>query len=119
MRNFSVEFFREDDGTKPVGQFIRSLPTKLKAKVVGDLNILEEYGISAREPLSKFLEDGIFELRSKVGSNIVRILYFFDDEKIIIATNGFVKKQRKTPASEIELAKKRREKYFARKGGKS
>jgi len=44
MPVFSVDFFKEDDGTKPVGIFIRSLETKMKAKVVADLHLLEECG---------------------------------------------------------------------------
>ena len=39
----------------------------------------------------------------------------FDKDKIIIATNGFVKKKQKTPRSEIELAKHRRADYHSRK----
>ena len=115
MSNFTVDFYREDDGSKPVGQFIRALPLKMKAKIIGDLHLLEEYGNMARQPLSKHLEDGIFELRSKAGTDIVRILYFFDGDRIIIATNGFVKKQQKTPRSEIELAKKRRIYHLSKK----
>lgn len=115
MDLFTVDFYREKDGTKPVGQFIKSLPVQMKAKVIGDLHLLEEYGNLAREPLSKHLEDGIFELRSKTGTEIIRILYFFEENRIIIATNGFVKKQQKTPKSEIELAKRRRKDHFLRK----
>lgn len=48
-------------------------------------------------------------------TDIVRVLYFFDKDRIIIATNGFVKKQQKTPRSEIELAKDRRSDYHRRK----
>lgn len=113
--SFSVNFFKETDGTKPLGEFVKSLEIMMKAKVVACLHLLEEYGNLAREPLSKELDDGIFELRVIEGSNIVRILYFFDKEKIIIATNGFVKKQKKTPLSEIDLAKRRRTDYFMRK----
>lgn len=69
----------------------------------------------AREPLSKELEDGIFELRTIQGNEIVRVLYFFDKNRLIIVTNGFVKKKQKTPRSEIELAKNRRREYYARK----
>ncbi len=112
---FVVDFFREADGTKPVAQFIRTLPVKLKAKVVADLHLLEEYGNKAREPLSKSLGDGIFEIRSQAGNDIVRVLYFFDEGKLIIVTNGFVKKQDKTPANEIELAKARRTIYYLQK----
>ena len=115
MEKFTVDFYREDDGSKPVGQFIRSLPLPMKAKVIGDLHLPEGYGNLACEPLSKHLEDGIFELRSKTGTDIVRILYFFEENRIIIATNGFVKKQSNTPKSEIELAKTRRKNYFLRK----
>ena len=115
MSFFSGDFYKEDDGIKPVGIFIKSLSVKMKAKVVADLHLLEEYGNMTREPLSRHLDDGIFEVRSKVGSDIVRILYFFDGDRIIIATNGFVKKQQKTPKSEIELAKRRRAIHMARK----
>ena len=45
-----------------------------------------------REPYSKHLDDGIFELRCKFGSDITRVLYFFYYEGKIILTNGFVKK---------------------------
>ena len=115
MDKFRVDFYREEDGTKPVGDFIRSLEVKMKAKVVANMHLLEEYGNMAREPLSKELEDGIFELRTIENDNIVRILYFFDKDRIVIATNGFVKKRQKTPRSEIDLAKRRRSDYHRRK----
>ena len=115
MKNFVIDFYKNENGTKPVGQFIRTLDIKMKAKVVANMHLLEEYGNMAREPLSKELEDGIFELRIIQGDNIVRILYFFDNNRIIIATNGLVKKKQKTPRNEIELAKKRRANYYQRK----
>ncbi len=62
-------------------------------------------------PHSKFLEDGIFELRVKSPDGIVRILYFFYDGKNIILTNGFVKKTQKTPREEIQKAKKYKQNY--------
>ena len=34
MEKFKVDFYKKEDGTKPVGQFIRSLDIKMKAKVV-------------------------------------------------------------------------------------
>lgn len=83
------------NGSKPLSEFIKSLNIKMKAKVVANLHLLEEYGNLAREPLSKPLGDGIFEVRTVEGNDIVRILYFFDEEKIIIATNGFEKINKK------------------------
>lgn len=60
------------------------------------------------------MEDGIFELRGKVGSDISRVLYFFYYDGKIILTNGFVKKTQKTPKAEIERAKLFREDYKER-----
>ena len=115
MTNFKVDFYKRADGSKPAGEFIKILDLKMKAKVVANLHLLEEYGNLAREPLSKELEDGIFELRAIEGNNIVRILYFFDEKRVIIATNGLVKKKQKTPRGEIDLAKQRRVDYHQRK----
>lgn len=59
------------------------------------IELLQEKGNQLREPYSKHLDDGIFELRCKVGSNITRVLYFFYYKGQIILTNGFVKKNSK------------------------
>ncbi len=67
-----------------------------------------------REPYSKHLEDGIFELRGKVGSDISRVLYFFYHNGVIILTSGFIKKTRKTPKEEIQKAKRYRKDYLER-----
>ena len=60
------------------------------------------------------MEDGIFELRCKLGSNITRALYFFYVGQRIVVTNGFVKKTQKTPPGEIKLAKDRRKDWIER-----
>ena len=48
----------------------------MRAKVLGIINVLEEKGNRLREPYSKHLDDGIFEIRGKVGTDITRVLYF-------------------------------------------
>ena len=75
---------------------------------------LETFGNQLREPHSKPLEDGIYEIRAKVASDITRVLYFFVVNKKIILTNGFVKKTQKTPDNEIALAQKYRKDYLER-----
>ncbi|NBH60774.1 type II toxin-antitoxin system RelE/ParE family toxin [Anaerotruncus sp. 80] len=111
---FQVQFFEKENGDCPVENFILSLDTKMQAKIVGLLEILQENGNSLREPYSKHLSEGIFELRCKVGSNAARVLYFFYFEERIILTNGFIKKTQKTPDKEIKLAKQRRQAFIER-----
>ena len=112
---FTVEFYEKENGEIPVINFIDSLEPKMGAKVLSLIEILEEKGNQLRLPYSECLEDGIFELRCKFGSDITRTLYFFYEGANIILTNGFVKKTQKTPVQEIKLAKLRREDYLSRK----
>ena len=112
---FDVEFYEKSDGTYPAEEFILSQDVKMQAKLFRLLELLELKGSELREPYSKSLVDGIFEIRAIQGNNITRVLYFFVVGKKIILTNGFVKKTQKTPDREIELAKKYRADYENRK----
>ena len=114
MEYFELTFYEKRDGSLPVVEFLDSLPKKMRAKALREMDILKEYGNELREPYTKYLEDGIFELRIKLGSDISRILYFFYDGRNIVLTNGFIKKTWKTPRGEIEKAKMYRKDYFHR-----
>jgi phage-related protein len=111
---FDANFYDKPDGTKPAKDFIFDLPLKMRAKILRAIAMLEDNGTDLREPHSKHLDDGIFELRAKVGSNITRVLYFFMIGRQIILTHGFVKKTDKTPPSEISRAKQYRHEYLSR-----
>jgi phage-related protein len=114
MEKFKLIAYEKENGEVPVEDFLDSLNPKMRAKVYGLLSILQEKGNMLREPYSKHLDDGIFELRCKFGSDITRVLYFFYYEGKIVLTNGFVKKTQKIPREEIQLAKDRRKDFLER-----
>ena len=114
MSEYEIVFYMNDKGEKPVVEFLDSLDDKMRAKMLLSIRIIKENGPMIRLPYSEELEDGIFELRAKSGTNISRILYFFVVGKKIVLTNGFIKKTQKTPKKEIEKAKKFRAEYFSR-----
>ena len=116
MAEFEVEFYETTDGDKPAKDFLISLDNKMRAKMASMISLLQENGYNLREPYSKHLSEGIFELRAKVGSDIPRVMYFFYIDRRVILTNGFVKKTKKTPLKELEKAKKYRQDYLRRKG---
>lgn len=109
---FTIAFYEKSDGTRPAEEFLYSLESKMQAKMLRTIQLLGELGFDMREPFSKPLGDGIFELRAQVGNNISRVLYFFIVGQRVVLTNGFIKKTQKTPAKEIELAKKYRADYL-------
>ena len=115
MAKYEVIFYDKSDGTEPAKDFILSVDKKMRAKILKTIVMLQNNGTELRMPYSEHLEDGIFEIRAKVGSDISRVLYFFVIGHRIILTNGFIKKTKKTPSKEIRLAKKYRENYLLRR----
>ena len=113
---YEIILYDTEDGKCPMQELLDSLEPKLLAKTLRSIDLLEKNGPLLREPYSKSLEDGIFELRTKQGSNITRVLYFFFIGKKVILTNGFVKKSQKTSKAEKELAKKYKADYERRYG---
>lgn len=120
MNDFEFEavFYDLPNGHKPAKDFLKDLDVKMRTKMMRAISMLEFGGTELREPYSKHLDDGIFELRAKVGSNISRVLYFFFSGRRVILTHGFIKKADKTPPAEITRAKKYRSEYLGREGDK-
>lgn len=116
MPNFEIKFYESGNGEMPAKDFILSLDVKMRAKILRCIDVLRDSGNDLREPYTKSLGNGIFELRAKQGNNVSRVLYFFVVGRKIILTNGFIKKTPKTPKREIDLAEKYRKDYLERDG---
>ena len=114
MQEFEIFFYDKPDGGEPVKEFLSSVDTKMRARILRMIGLLAQNGTALRMPYSEHLVDGIFELRIKSGSDISRVLYFFVIGRRIVLTNGFIKKTAKTPKGEIETAKKYRDEYLSR-----
>jgi phage-related protein len=56
--------------------------------------------------------DGLWEIRSQIGSNIFRVFCCFDEGNLIILLSGFQKKTQKTPQNEIKKAELLKKEYF-------
>ena len=115
MNQYKTIFYETIDGNMPAKDFLCSLKYDMRAKMIRMLELLQKNGPALRLPYSEELEDGIFELRAKFGSDISRLLFFYDEGKVVLLTNGFVKKSQKTPYNAIQLAKKFRDDYFTRR----
>ena len=104
MQMWEVEYYETENGKKPAYDFVNDLPLKMRAKAFKEMEILEEFGTNITMPYSKPMQNGVYELRIQVASDISRIFYFFFTGKKIILTNGFIKKSQKTPALELNRA---------------
>jgi len=64
-------------GSVPAREFLSGLDKKMRAKLFRAITLLQADGNELREPDSKHLSEGIFELRAKIGSDISRVLCFW------------------------------------------
>src|SRR5580704_730450 len=112
---FTVEFYETDAGKRPVQEFLLKLkaidPDDFAAVAAG----LEKlrYRQYHREPLSKALGDGLFELRH-VGKLNTRVLWFFRKGRRIIAVHGIRNKGQAIPPRDLQTALARMKDWRAR-----
>ena len=111
-----IRFYTLPSGGCPVEDYLDCLDARARDKTLRSIMLLREYGALLREPDSKHLEYGIFELRTAVGGYAGRMLYFFRDGGTAVLTHGFAKRGRKTPRREIERAKRYRSDDLGREG---
>jgi len=83
--------------------FIDSLYANEFAKVIRAIELLEEFENNLGMPHSKYLENGILELRIR-GKREIRILYCFHKNSAFLL-HAFIKKTQKTPEKELITAR--------------
>jgi phage-related protein len=82
---------------------LMALPAQIRAKMVRLLQKLESDPRQLREPDTKPLGDGLFEIRT-MGSDIARGLWVYQSGQRIFLLRIFIKKTNKTPAGEMAQA---------------
>ncbi|HEY6874669.1 MAG TPA: type II toxin-antitoxin system RelE/ParE family toxin [Geobacteraceae bacterium] len=114
--DFIVEFYETVAGSCPVRDFLDELkvtdPDDFAAVLAGLAKLRNR--LYHREPLSKSLGDGLFELRH-VGKLNTRVLWFFVKNRRIVAVHGIRNKGQAIPARDMEIARERKLDWQRRK----
>ena len=112
---FKVEFYETASGKCPVKDFLEELRRSdlddFTAVVAGLAKLRNRQYL--RPPLSKALDEGLYELRH-VGKLNTRVLYFFMRGRRIIAVHGIRNKAMKIPTKDFNLATERMRDWLAR-----
>jgi phage-related protein len=63
-------------------------------------------------PVCRPLGGGVYEVRTSLAQNrIARVLFYIDKRGRMVLLHGFIKKTRKTPETDLELAKSNKDKH--------
>ena len=104
-----IYYFVDEEGCKPVEDFIDSLTDKEQAKVYAYIAELKSQGNNLRRPKADYLRDGIYDLRPKDN----RIFYFFYLRDRAVLVHAIKKHVQRIPEHDLKLCIKRRVKIEA------
>jgi phage-related protein len=104
-----VYYFKDEDGCRPVKDFIDSLAEKEQAKVYAYIAELINQGNNLRRPMADYLIDGIYELRPRDN----RIFYFFYLRDRAVLLHAIKKHVKRIPENDLKVCMKRRLKIDA------
>ena len=97
-------------------EFLNSIPAKDRAKIYFNLAKIQQ-GFRDNDLFKKLTGTDIWEIRTLFNSTCYRLFAFWDseEESLIVATHGIIKKTQKTPAKEITKAEDIRRIYYDEK----
>jgi phage-related protein len=101
-----VRFYKSPAGREPVLEWLRNLNKEDRRDIGLDL-MRVQFGWPIGMPLVRSLKDGLWEVRSALPSQRTARLILCFHEEVLVVLHGFIKKTRKTPMEDIEIAKRR------------
>jgi len=100
--NWKVTFYN----TKVESETL-DFPSGILANFLHIAEMMETLGPNLGRPYVGSLGSGLYEIRAKGKEGIGRSLYCTITGKEVVILNSFIKKTKKTPKKELDLARKR------------
>jgi phage-related protein len=100
-------FYRSVTGHEPVREWLKEMDRADRLEIWADLQRVQ-FRWPVGMPLCRALGRGLWEVRtSLVSATIARVFICFHGEEIY-ALHGFIKKTRKTPKEDLDIARRRK-----------
>jgi phage-related protein len=106
-KRIPAQFYRTPQGGEPLREWLKGLDPAARRTIGFDLKDVE-FGWPVGMPLCRALGRGLWEVRSGLPDGRIARVIFCVHEGRMVLLHGFIKKTRKTPPQEIELALRRK-----------
>jgi len=94
-----------------VREWLKSLPAVERRLIGADVKTVE-FGWPIGMPVCRSLGKGLYEVRTNLpGNRIARVLFYIDKRSRMVLLHGFIKKTRRTPDEDLELARSNKSKH--------
>lgn len=110
-KKLEVVFFKNDRGTMPVKVWLKKLSKESK-KLIGEDIKKVQFGWPLGMPVVRHVDTKLWEIRSDLNDRTTARIFFTLYENNMVLLHGIIKKTRKTPKKDLDMAKKRRDKFL-------
>ena len=101
----TVRFFRESTGSEPVRDWLKRLPVEEMREIGSDIKTVQ-FGWPIGMPVVDHIDGDMWEVRTRLSTRIARVLFVLEGN-VMVLLHGFIKKERKTPKDDLDIAKQR------------
>lgn len=108
QKRIRAVFYKSETGAEPVRDWLKRLDKRDRLRIGADIKTVE-FGWPIGMPACAPMKHGLFEVRTDLDNRTARVLFCISHGKMVLL-NGFIKKARKTPQPELDLALKRKRK---------
>ena len=102
-----IVFFEDRDGNAPVLKWLDALPDEVRGKLLAAISKLQQHGPTLPFPYSSQIEGKMRELRTQLGKDKYRVLYFFDENRAAVLLHGFQKNTAAVEGSDKRIGRSR------------
>lgn len=111
---YEIEYYVEN-AKSPVVEFLNKLNSKEQAKILREIDLLQDFGLFLGSPHIKKLEgqyNKLWELRIKQSTNDFRVFFFSFNQGKFVLLHGIRKTTDTTPKNALEVSLKRLNNYL-------
>ena len=111
MKRVPAIFYRTEVGNEPVRDWLKAMDAVDRRRIGEDIKTVE-FGWPIGMPVCRPMGAGLHEVRTELsGNRIARVFFYVDRLQRMVLLHGIVKKTRKTPESDLTLARSNKRKH--------
>jgi phage-related protein len=110
MKRIPAIFFKTDAGNEPVRDWLKAMSAEDRRRIGEDIKTVE-FGWPLGMPICRPMGNGLHEVRAALTDNRIARIFYVDSLQRMVLLHGIVKKTRKTPEGDLELARANKRKH--------
>jgi phage-related protein len=111
-KRIPADFYQTASGREPVREWLKELEKKDRYLIGSDIKTVE-IGWPIGMPTCRHMGDGLYEVRTDLTNRRISRVFFCIHEERMVLLHAIIKKTKKTPQQDLDLALRRKQEVEA------